>query len=667
MSLSSKQRQVVECADKDCLVVACPGSGKTHVLTYKCDHIFKIDPGARIMLVTFTSDAAAAIRKRVIAKVGSQHAGNIASGTFHSLALSQITDQLKIRPNIISDGQIKQYIERAYAECQPTDINLDEAYAYIDEDKSNPNYEPGNDSRGRLYQAYTRLLERNGVIDFADMLAITVRGMREGSIQPKPCTYLMIDEAQDLDEMQYAWAAEHIRDRENRKGSIFTVVGDDDQSIYKFRRALGYAGMMRFKDEFNAEVITLDTNFRCRSEILDSAGKVIANNTIRVNKDLKAHRGKGGRAHTSLYGSPASESNAVVSKIKEVCVRNPIRNPIQIKVKKENGQAELVDYVYSIGVAKEEWAVLARNSFTLRVIAADLKAQGIPYTFNGPDMWEDRPVCLAVSLLQSLITRQKVGFDIALHYAGIDEQTLDKLHEKYGEDFTSLADGSDRNLDQYGKGTAATLHAFFQKLSGWDRGLSKARDKRINLVITGVFDWFISNLNTPLSDKDSQNEKNKLSLLKRKLEEASAIMCKMDGMLIDRIKKVTSKPEPPKPIEAFDKDDPKKVIFVHGAVYLGTLHSSKGLEFENVWMVSMNDGVIPSIKDDVWTPELHEEERRLFYVGMTRAKNYLEISACDNPSSYLAETDLEFSADQYEKETGKTASDLLLTPRQSAT
>lgn len=624
MLLSSKQRQVVECLD-NCLAVACPGSGKTRVLVQKVDHILRADPGARILIVSFTADSATEIRHRIIHTVGNEHARKVASGTFHSIALHQLKKDLGFKGSIIGDGQMKQYVERALAECRLFDFTVDDAASIIEMAKTTPGYEPENDNHGRIFQAYTRLTERNNVLDFSDMLSRTVRAMRDGELKPKPCTYIMIDEAQDLDEMQYAWSAEHIKN-----GSNFTVVGDDDQSIYKFRRAMGYAGMMRFQDEFGAELITLDTNYRCRAEILNSAASLIVNNENRVLKSLHAERGKGGTIEAVLYGTPATEAAAVIEKIRELSGNNPIPPPVKYKKKHKDETTTEEEVVYTVGIKQNEWTVLARNNYNLRVLAGAMKAEGIPCIFSGTDLWNELPVCLAVGLLASLTSRKKAGFDAALHFAGIDEAILDQLHSDYGDDFSALFHGN-VDLSKYGKGTQETINDFVKQIPQWTKKLAKAKDHNVRMAIVGVFDWFKNNLNTNRDDDNKKKGKAANSYNKdlRKLEDAKAIMANMRGSLPDRIKMVISKPEPPEKTSGF------------GAVILGTLHSSKGLEFDNVWLLSMNEGVIPDLKE--YTPETHEEERRLFYVGMTRAKNNLFISAVEHPSSFIAETGIELT------------------------
>jgi hypothetical protein len=161
--------------------------------------------------------------------------------------------------------------------------------------------------------------------------------------------------------------------------------------------------------------------------------------------------------------------------------------------------------------------------------------------------------------------------------------------------------------------------------------LSKEKDYRTNQAIRGVFGWFMNQLN-PTGTTDANGKKDNTHVkYARKLNDAVEIMCRMTGDLNERIKMVTSKPRPP------ENNEEKENKF--GVVYLGTLHSSKGLEFDNVWLLSMSDGIIPDLQE--YTDETHDEERRLFYVGMTRSKNTLTISAVNNPSSFIDETGIE--------------------------
>lgn len=602
MVLSKKQRQAVECLS-NCLVLACPGSGKTRVLVKKTEFILQEDPGALIMITSFTKDSAAEIRRRIVQAIGKEAARKVASGTFHSIALDQLKRAELFNGTIIGPGQMRQYIERALAECRLPDFDPDEAAAFIETAKMTPDYEPGNDTHGKIFIEYTKLCDRNNVIDFSDMLARSVRLMRAGELDPKDCNYILTDESQDMDPMQHAWCAEHIKN-----GAIFTVVGDDDQSIYRFRRAEGYAGMIRFQEEFGAEIIKLDTNYRSHSEILAASALVIANNTVRMEKALEAHRGKGGTVEAWCCHEPEHEAQFVINKIIEISSCNANDNPEE----------------QSVSILPNEWAILARNNHNLTEISMALDAYGIPHNSAGKNFWSERPVCLAIGLLSSLINGKKAGYDSALHYAGMEEETLIRLHEDFGDDFNELFNITDpKKFEKYGRGTGENLFKLAKMVTMWKKSMSK---DRVSIVVRGVFDWFIDNMNTNRDDKKSSNSYQREF---RMMKAAKRIMGDMEGELSKRLSRVMNKPE--------NKKEEGK-----GSVFLGTLHGSKGLEFTNVWLVSMDDGVIPDVKE--WTPETQEEERRLFYVGMTRAMDRLFISCTKHPSSFIEETGIQLKS-----------------------
>jgi len=628
MILSGKQRQAVECLD-NCLVVACPGSGKTRVLVNKVDHIIGLEPEAKILIVSFTSDSAKEIRTRVIDAIGESNSRLVASGTFHSVSLSQLRQGAAFTGSVIGDGLTKQYVERALIESKLSKIPLEEAMAFLENAKMNPDYDPHQDEHGRLYVAYTKLTERNNVIDFTDMLARTVRLMRLGELAPKSCKYLMIDESQDMDEMQYAWACEHIK-----AGSKFTVVGDDDQSIYKFRRALGYAGMQRFVDNFDANLITLDTNYRCRDEILTAAAKLIVKNKTRVDKALFAQRGKGGEVEVMLFADAGTEAMYATQLITKLSEGTPVRPPLKYKAKLEDGTYVEKEYVYQVGIKDDEWAILVRNNYQLKVLASAMRAKGIPIIYSGKDIWSDTPVCLAISLLDSLASKgKKTGFDAALHFAGIDHVSLDILHERY-PNFRDIFFDNATIANSFSTDIADTINELGKWVAIWSKVIDRKKDYRISGVIRGVFDWFMKQM-----DANSCGSKDKYHKQLGMLVNASKILSSLEGSIFDRLFTVTSD-VPPLDKKTKEKNKEKDTDGIFGAITLGTLHSSKGLEFDNVWLLSMSDGVIPDIKQENLDDESQEEERRLFYVGMTRAKNRLIISAVGEVSSFVNEIEV---------------------------
>ena len=269
-----------------------------------------------------------------------------------------------------------------------------------------------------------------------------------------------------------------------------------------------------------------------------------------------------------------------------------------------------------------------------------LDSYWIPYNHSVKSLWDDVPICLVIGLLGAIRStssdkhseeekkarkaKQKSGYDMALHYSGIDEETLIELHNRFGDDFSTLFHDDKVDLKGFGKGTTENLEKFRENISQWAKCLDK---DRVGLVVAGAFDWFIDHLNASSTDKAGKGlyfrDLNRLLTAKK-------IMLNMTGDLTARLMRIMSRKD--------KKDNNGKK-----SVYLGTLHSSKGLEFNNVWLMRIDDGVIPDNKERdsvVWTPALDEEERRLFYVGMTRAKDRLFISATKQPSMFIAETGL---------------------------
>lgn len=594
MKLNSTQKFIVEFL-KHCLVIACPGSGKTNVLAHKAEHILRLDSRMAIMIATFTRDSAADIRKRIAEVAGKDSAQRVETGTFHSLIFDQLK-QAGYRFNIVNEAQTKQYIRRAMESCGLKSFDLNVAAAYIEKCKTNPDFVPANDDLGRLFSSYEKLLRMDDAIDFSGMVFKAVSLMRLGELKPIPCDYLFVDEAQDMDLMQFAWCAEHIK-----AGAIFTVVGDDDQSIYRFRGAGGVKGMLRFQTDFDARIIRMGTNYRCHNEILDAARKVIANNSERIEKELTADKGEGGSVEIWQCFDATQEAKLIVKKIKEACKDN------------ENNFPEKC----SVGIMNKEWAVLARNKHNLNVVAAALSENKIPYTYQEKDEWSEEPVCFALQLLSSLDSGVMAGLNSAMHFSGIDQVVLAECFNYYDDDLEMfLHESREYHLVELGHDLHSRIHKFIKAAQIWERDLKK---ERIEPVIKSVFSWFIDQLNLK-NIQDGKSYKREI----KSLTNASKKLSGMKGALKRRLQLV---------MIGINSDKNGNKL---PAVFLGTLHSAKGLEFKYTWIVQANHEIIPDEMSFSW--ESIEEERRLFYVGITRAKISLFISCTGRPSQFIDET-----------------------------
>ena len=577
LCLNREQQEVVD-HDGHCLVVACPGSGKTRVIIEKIAHILSSDPKARLCAVTFTRDAAIELKKRLAQKTDKQVIrGRTQVGTFHSLAIRQ----LRSTGNL---GKVATPAEQAafvYRACRVAEdeVPYEEAVRIIETVKSSRTTVPEEDSP--VYQAYAAILRQAQVDDLYDVLKRSLIMMQQGEVPPYPVEYMLVDEFQDTDEIQLAWVLEHVKG-----GTKVTVVGDDDQSVYSFRRALGYAGMERFRAATNAQLIALGTNYRCLAEILSAGHALIRCNSERIQKSLVAARGPGGSVTSTRCTTRTEEAEAVVERIWSDVVALPDNRRFQ----------------YTVPEGK--WAVLARNRRTLDCVEHALNERRIRYIRPPSDsIWNRTPFVQFIALLRSVQTGAVDGIDQTLSFSGLDQDQLNAVHQGLQGTFWRLIDGELPALDDLPDDAWKTLKDFARKASGWRNAV---RGGNYNLAIEGVAQWFEDHLRDP----------DDLELL----ADLKASVCRLNGSLAQRANSLTL-PD--------DNDSGTS------GVALMTMHGSKGLEFDNVWIFAAEDGVIPSKKNPVY-----DEERRLMYVGMTRAKDALFMSSRVSamPSPFVIES-----------------------------
>jgi superfamily I DNA/RNA helicase len=585
MSLNPDQLQAVEC-DDHCLVVACPGSGKTHLVVKKISRILK-NPATRIVAVTFTRDGANEMKVRVEREVGADAMSRCYISTFHSLALMHLKRE-KVKVRIAKNAEIEDFVIRAIATAN-LDMDTQDAMRAIELCKTTPNYEPLNDPVGKLYCAYTDIAKRSGVMDFFDVMLLSLNMIKDGSLPILGATDMIVDEFQDVDEVQFQYMMEHYR-----RGNIrLTAVGDDDQTIFKFRHALGYEGMCRFEKETGATRVTLGINYRCHREILTSADRLILQNRNRMEKRLFANKGRGGQVETFRYGDRRDEANAVAERILSTLPANSVPNSV-------------------LQVRQGQWAVLARNNSQLDEIDAKLSAKGIPFYRSGSSFW-DRPLPANIlTMLQSLLTGERAGIEVCLHWAGVPPGELDLLHEMLEDDFGNLyLDTAEKMLavERFDPLVKPVVVEFVNNIRGWAKSAKNKNEDRNNGAIHGLTKWMLSRTNRHYEIKQ--------------IEIAASVLKEMPGSLATRLNNIQRKMK--------DKDG--------NGVALSTMHSSKGLEFDNVWIIGAEESIIPASDDGIPTIEDTEEERKLMYVAMTRARNCLIVSSTANnqPSRFLAE------------------------------
>jgi superfamily I DNA/RNA helicase len=535
-----------------CTILACPGSGKTRVLSARAERLLANHPKGRLCAVTFTRDAADELRTRILSSCDQDHSRRLAVGTFHSLALAQIKRFRQGKPpRLLSEGERLVVLRRCWKQ-HVSSLSFDEAVRAIDAAKARLDPAPFADpSLEALHHGYQEIMESEGAVDFADLLRLSVRRMSSGDMPPLPIRWLLVDEAQDMDEVQMEWILLH-----GRAGAEVTLVGDDDQSLYAFRRALGYAGLQEVTFALSAIETTLPVNYRCAPNILGHAAKLIAHNRNRALKKITAHREEAGEIRV---------------------IRAPDRW----------AEAEQIAAVIGQGAREEEWVILARTNRILD--AAELALSDIGQSCvrsGGKSVWEHSLGSVFIGLLRSALDDSWIGVANALSFCGIHAEWVNGHSRRSSGTCVARLESATEYVSEE-DGTKKLLLRLRMGLASWREQAVKGRPA---LVAHGVASF--------LADYCKPNQANLL----QKLE---ASVARMPGSLPQRLS-ILGRPNP----------DRRK-----SAVRIMTLHAAKGLEFDNVWIMGCEDGHLPH------TDSTEEEERRLLYVGMTRARYRLILSS----------------------------------------
>jgi superfamily I DNA/RNA helicase len=555
--LNPTQREVVQLR-RHCVAVACPGAGKTKTIATKAAMLLA-EPNATVGAVTFSKDAAVELRDRIAMLAGAGAKKRLLAGTFHSLAYKQLSSGVDGRRDIATDGDRIGLLTQALSDAG-LDWKVEDAITAIEAIKTNFGQVQAGTTEEILYHAYQDSLERNGKIDFQDMLRLAVEGMQLGTIAPYPLTYLLVDEFQDTDPLQYQWIALHAQ-----AGTIVTVVGDDDQSIYGFRSALGFRGMESFIQQFDAQPVVLGNNYRCHAEILDAADKIIRNNRDRIPKTLVAHKGPGGEVKFQRFPDEYAEAVAAIEHLAPA-----IRNG-------------------------ESAAILARTNRILDPVEAICRSHGIKYyRASGKSILSRPEGALMCNLLELIQKTKTTGVDALLSFVGVGTQELRLLHSK-GRATTERRQRKDLVELGLSEASADKYRELMKRLAEW-RALC---DRQFfSLVLEGVHEWMMQQAGADQA--------------RRAITTTYDVLSRLNGPFSERLEFLRR-----------DNNEPAA-----DALVLTTMHSSKGLEWDRVWIIRAEETVVPDEKST------ESEERRLFYVAVTRARQDLRVSMTKkNPTS----------------------------------
>mgnify|MGYP000829850234 FL=1 len=603
MALNAMQQEAVNQTEGPLLILAGAGSGKTTVLVNRVQHIIGSGLAApwQVLAITFTNKAAGEIRERLINAIGPE-ANDIWAYTFHSCCariLRRFADRLGYTSHftIYDTDDQKRVMKHCQKALEISDkiLHHKSILSEISSAKDSlVDYEEykklaQNDFRkariADCYELYQKELLKSDAMDFDDIIFNTVR-LLEGNpdvleLYQKQFKYVMVDEYQDTSHAQYILVSLLAGGYNN-----ICVVGDDDQSIYRFRGAT-IENILSFENQYkNARVIRLEQNYRSTQNILDAANAVIANNKNRKGKNLWTQAGSGEKIIFNTLEDEAAEASFIAQEI----LKN-VKN----------------------GKKMSDHAVLYRMNAQSRNIEITFAKSGIPHKVIGGNRFFDRKeikdVISYFAVINNPADNVRLQRIINVPKRGIGDTMFANVMEIATGLGLSAFEVCER-ADEFQK----TLRSA-QKLQGFDAMIRHFQDcldddmplsDLLQEVLdkTNYFDYLDED---PESAEDRKNNINELSSMFIKYQEEDA-----DFELSDFLEDVALVAD----IDSYNEDD--------DAVVLMTLHSAKGLEFPIVFIPGMEESVFPG-NQSVYSEEDLEEERRLAYVGITRAKEKLYL------------------------------------------
>ncbi|MFQ6004033.1 MAG: DNA helicase II [Woeseia sp.] len=630
-SLNDAQRQAVTAPMGPLLVIAGAGSGKTRVLTHRTAWLIDVDGVSPqgLLAVTFTNKAASEMRGRIETLL-QMPVNHLWIGTFHGLAhrlLRRHWQQASLPQNfqiIDSDDQLR-LIKRLLKNLQLDDsrwVPREIQYfinAQKDEGLRPPHLDDEGDPNRRqfisLYQSYQEACERAGLVDFAELLLRAHELWRDNSDllahYQRRFQHLLVDEFQDTNAIQYAW----LRMLAGKKGIPF-VVGDDDQSIYRWRGAR-VEHIYQFQKDFpGTRVVKLEQNYRSTATILNAANAVIANNEARVGKNLWTAGAEGEPIRIYSAFDERDEADFVVSRLRDW---------------NDNGNA------------RADAAILYRSNAQSRVLEEALINAGLPYrVYGGLRFFERAEIKDALAYLRLVANcDDDSSFERVVNRParGIGARTVEAMRSRARDDNCSLWRAAvSITGDSLHSRTASSVIAFINligKMTREMRSLDLAEQVDHVIHASGLVDFF-SKEKGERAETRVENLEELVSAARSFAPDPADDMPKLDAFLSHA---------------ALEAGEGQAEAW-EDCVQLMTMHSAKGLEFPLVMLCGMEDGLFPH-RRSLADPNGLEEERRLCYVGMTRAKQNLYLSYAERrrlhgmdsysqPSRFIAEVPSEF-------------------------
>lgn len=585
--LNDKQKEAVMHVDGPCLVLAGAGSGKTRVLTERIVNLINngVSP-YNILAITFTNKAAREMRERVYNSI-EEEANKIFIGTFHSLGLKIVRENASVigysnNVTILDRDDVNTLIKRFMKELNldtdhyPVKSILNKISFAKNEGLSPEEFDkfakaPLDMAACKVYKMYESALKRSNSVDFDDLLILPLRIFKKDkSVLEKyqeHFKYILVDEYQDTNMVQY----DMCKLLASKYRNLF-VVGDMDQSIYSFRFA-NYMNVINFeKDNKDAKVIVLDENYRSTNNILNAANDVIKNNKERKEKNLWSSKGDGDKIKYIRCDNELEEASTVVRLTKELLDK---------------------------GEKPSEIAVLYRTNGQSRVFEEAFLKENIPFKIVGSYFFYNRKEIKDLISYMHLIYNNNDDASlervINVPRRGIGSKTIERLRSE-----ASISDKSMFEVVNSGKEL------------GFKNLIIDLTNESKNTDLVGLVDVILdkTGIRKELEEKNDLESEIRLENLNEFKSIALAFQEKGIFSLEEFLENISL---------VSDKNEYKEV---DDGINLMTLHSAKGLEFNDVFLVGMEEGIFPHNRSFESESEL-EEERRLCYVGITRAKEHL--------------------------------------------
>ena len=619
--LNENQAEAVRHIDGPLLVIAGAGSGKTRVVTRRIAYILslKVAKPEQILAVTFTNKAAGEMRERVAELVGKVKAERVVVSTFHSFCLKVLREHIELlgyRKNftISSEGDTRTLVKRVIDDLEGPQEEFSpgifrEQISLMKGTQDTMNFAlpvPADESKEEranrekyetwlpeIFDRYQSALRAANTVDFDDLLGLVLklwsehREIREHF--QRQYKYVMVDEYQDTNTIQYRLIQTLVAEHKN-----LCVVGDDDQSIYGWRGA-DISNILNFSKDFpGAKSVTLGYNYRSKEPILAAANAVIANNGKRIAKTMLPHQGPGRPIDRIVTADEEHEAKMAL---------------------------EWMDTIRSnTGASNDDFAILYRSNLQSRPFEIAMRTAGIPYiVIGGQEFFERAEIRDIVAYLKVIVNPwDEASFlrIVNMPRRGIGDKTLHVIHDVCRQHNLSLGKGMAKALAE-GKITGGAENGIrnFLGLMTDFRNQFRSRDKPLHETLQ-----YLVNVIGFRGELERTSKSPEMASLR--WDNVQAIVKSLEEFETDQrnptLGGFLDHSSLTRDADRFAEDGSDRSV-----VTLMTIHSAKGLEFPYVFLVGTEDGIIPhqrSLRDNTV-----EEERRLFYVAITRAQRHFTI------------------------------------------